>query len=379
MRIASFNVENLFERARILNSNEWVSGTTSERQDAARESLADFAKLNASLAKPVYSAADKAEILRLLKALGLEKTDENRFFILRRNRGSLLKRPNDGGPITVIAGGRDAWIGWLELKTEPINEKATQNTARVIKDVGADIVVVVEAEHRPSLSHFSSQILKTIGGDPYEHIMLIDGNDERGIDVGLMTRVEITVELMRSHVDDLDGSNRVFSRDCPEYHLALPGGERLVILANHLKSKGYGSQGANNARRKAQARRVREIYEGLIAGGAKYVAIAGDFNDSPDSDPLSPLLGDGSDLKDISEVAGFDWAGRQGTYGNATANDKIDYILLSPKLFAKATGGGVFRKGVWGGKNGDMWPIFPGMQKHQAASDHAAIYADFDF
>lgn len=45
---------------------------------------------------------------------------------------------------------------------------------------------------------------------------------------------------MRSHVDDRVDGELVFSRDCPEYHVALPDGRRLVVLANHFKSKGYG-------------------------------------------------------------------------------------------------------------------------------------------
>jgi endonuclease/exonuclease/phosphatase family metal-dependent hydrolase len=210
--------------------------------------------------------------------------------------------------------------------------------------------------------------------------MLIDGNDERGIDVGLMSRSPQTLDFMRSHVDDRGATGRVFSRDCPEFHLSLPGGERLVVLANHLKSKGYGTTAASNAKRKAQAARIREIYEQLKAGGADYVAIAGDFNDTPDSDPLEPLLGEGSDLVDISTHPAFDFSGRPGTYANATKGDKIDYILLSPGLFAHTTGGGIFRKGVWGGKHGDLWPHYDEIKHaHQAASDHAAIYADFDF
>jgi len=37
----------------------------------------------------------------------------------------------------------------------------------------------------------------------------------------------------------------------------------------------------------------------------------------------------------------------------------------------------VFRKGVWGGKNGDLWPVYPTMKaKVHQASHHAAIYAD---
>ena len=41
------------------------------------------------------------------------------------------------------------------------------------------------------------------------------------------------------------------------------------------------------------------------------------------------------------------------------------------------TDGGIFRKGVWGGKNGTLWEHYPDMTKAaEAASDHAAIWAD---
>ena len=41
------------------------------------------------------------------------------------------------------------------------------------------------------------------------------------------------------------------------------------------------------------------------------------------------------------------------------------------------TGGRIFRKGAWGGKNGTLWPHYATMtQAAEAASDHAAIYAD---
>jgi hypothetical protein len=106
---------------------------------------------------------------------------------------------------------------------------------------------------------------------------------------------------------------------------------------------------------------VREIYDGLRREGVKHVLIAGDFNDTPDSVPLAPLLANGSDLKDISDHPNFDDGGRPGTYANGTKRNKIDYLLMSPALFAKVERGGVFRKGVWGGKNGSLWEIYPEM------------------
>ena len=65
------------------------------------------------------------------------------------------------------------------------------------------------------------------------------------------------------------------------------------------------------------------------------------------------------------------------TFGNGAPSDKIDYILLSPALFATVRQGGVFRMGVWGGKNGTLWPHFPELKSDKdAASDHAALWVE---
>jgi hypothetical protein len=65
---------------------------------------------------------------------------------------------------------------------------------------------------------------------------------------------------------------------------------------------------------------------------------------------------------------------------NGTKSQKIDYVLLSPALFAKTIGGAVFRLGVWGGTHGTLFPHYQTMSKSiHAASDHAAIYADINF
>ncbi len=367
MRIAAFNVENLFSRARAMNHEDWAEG---------RPILTEFSKLNTILAKDVYTGADKEAILESLDTLGLSASDENKFVILRQNRGHLVKRPA-AGPV-IIANGRGDWIGWLALKTEAVNETATRMTAQVIKDVNADILAVVEAEDRIALTRFNDQLLEPIGSQ-YGGIMLIDGNDERGIDVGLLTKGTARVESIVSHVDDLEGTNRVFSRDCPEFTVRISPAETILVMVNHLKSKGYGSPASSNARRKAQAKRVREIYDQRRAAGVNLIAVAGDFNDTPASDPLQPLLGDGSDLKDIFEHPAFVGDGRPGTYANGTASNKIDYLLLSPALFARVTAGGVFRKGVWGGVHGTLFPHYDEMtQASHAASDHAAVWADFN-
>jgi hypothetical protein len=125
--------------------------------------------------------------------------------------------------------------------------------------------------------------------------------------------------------------------------------------------------------------RVREIYDGHRQGGVARIAVIGDFNDTPDSEPLAPLLAQGSELRDVSVHPSYEDDGRPGTFGNGTTSQKIDYILLSPELFARVAKAGVFRKGVWGGKNGTLFEHYPEMTKAvHAASDHAAIFVDLD-
>jgi len=366
MRLASFNVENLFDRAVAMNQ---------PTLEAGKAALEDVAQLDAIFAKTQYTAADKANILQRLSSLGLSKSDEGgKFARLRQNHGKLLKRPKTGQP-QVVASGRGSWIGWVELKTDRVDEAATRNAARVIQEIGADILGIVEVDNRIALRRFNDGTLKTVDSPPYRHVMVIDGNDDRGIDVGLLTNFPIG--NMRSHVDDVVGGQLVFSRDCPEYEIQLPSGKTLLLLINHFKSKGFGGQQESNARRKRQAQRVREIYDSRRAAGMDFVAVLGDFNDTPDSAPLAPLLQNASDLRDVSQSQNFQLDNWQGTYGD-TQKDKIDYILLSPELFVRVTKAGVFRKGVWSGKTNNKWQRYDMAGPEQAASDHAAIWAELN-
>jgi hypothetical protein len=82
-------------------------------------------------------------------------------------------------------------------------------------------------------------------------------------------------------------------------------------------------------------------------------------------------------LGDITTHSNFIGDGRPGTFGSGNARDKIDYLLLSPALFDKVSGGKIWRLGVWGAKNGTLFPHYDTHHPRQeAASDHAALYAD---
>jgi endonuclease/exonuclease/phosphatase family metal-dependent hydrolase len=185
-----------------------------------------------------------------------------------------------------VADGRGDWIGSIEWRRDLIQAPAIENTGRIINEIKADVLWVVEVESRPVFRRFNETILKEA---PYPHAMLIDGNDERGIDVGLLCRRPVTD--MRSHVDDLEPATLrpVFSRDCAEFEIDLLGTRHLWVLVNHFKSRGYGSKTTNDAKRKRQAETVAGILDRFDLQ-KQLVAVAGDFNELPKSASLAPLL-----------------------------------------------------------------------------------------
>ena len=367
MRLAVYNVENLFDRPCAMNLDTWAEG---------RKTLEWFSELSQLLGELKYTDKSKNRMVELLGLLGLEKSDQGPFVTLRRNRGKLLSRPKDQKPV-ITASGRAEWSGTLELRREPVNEVAMLNTARVIRDLKADVLGVVEAENRPGLVQFNDVLLPAAGGDPFRHIMLIDGNDSRGIDVGLLTGDGYPIGNVQSHVDDRDAKdNAIFSRDCPEYSVTTPSGKKILILLNHLKSKGYGGQVSSDARRKAQAERVAEIYRERSKAGQRYIVVMGDFNDTPSSAALAPLLA-GTDLTDAFMHPKFDKGGYDGTYGLCNASNKIDFMLLSPDLYKLVNSGGLVRMGMWPGVKPKRWDTYDELTKdYEAASDHAAVWVE---
>ena len=373
MKIAAFNVENLFNRPRVFDARYAAIAT---------DLIASASELSALFEDLSYSAAARARMLVLMQVLGILTSDTSPFVWLRRIRGGLIRRPRNGPP-EIIATGRGDWIGWLEFKTEAVNEIAIHNTGRVIRDVAADVLAVVEAENRITLKMFSEAVLAHVNQEvavpvTYDEVMLIDGNDERGIDVGLMTRRGHHIGAVTSHISDLNpAGDPIFSRDCPEYEVTTPSGAVVTVIPNHFKSKYGGNNAASRRRRRDQATRVAQIYAARRAAGQHNVVILGDLNDTPDSAELAPLLG--TDLRDVGNHPLFDTGPFPGKGTHELGNDssKIDYLLLSPALWTQVTGCGLFRMGNWPGTSPRRWPVYPSLTRDiHAASDHHLIWAD---
>jgi len=362
IKIGTFNLNNLFERPIIMELEGF--------SETGKEVLDDVAALNMLIEKPVYDAATKLAAKQILDKYLLDEIQKD-FFSVNEVRENLFSLKQDGSGVEIVAGGRKDWVGWIELTKGTTNEISLSNTAKVIQAINVDILCTVEVDSRVALNRFNHQLLKAKNVQ-FSHCMVIDGNDDRGIDVGLLSNFEI-VEII-SHVDDfyLDSQNHkyeVFSRDCPEYKVKIRDGVFVTVLCNHLKSKGYGSQTQNNAKRKKQTNRIIEILSKFDLTKDR-VVVAGDFNDTPKSDPLKKLL----KLANLCNV--FDspvFSGERWTY--RTGSDQIDYLLVSKPLFDTISNVKIERRGIFKRNN----PAFPEVtNKVTQASDHAAVWAEFE-
>ena|SRR5215203_260388 len=380
VKIASFNVENLFERPKAFNNTDLTVGNPI--LDAYRD-------VNVLIKKDPYTPADKAQIRDLLVTLdiyfindqGAVRHSESfppRWAWLRKNRGTFDRQPQDPSKsVEIIAEGRRDWIGWIELVTEPTDEIGTRMTARVIRDVDADILGIIEAEDRPSLVRLNDELLD----GQYRHAMLVDGNDDRGIDVGIMTGENFEILSICSNVDSVDNSGQVFSRDCPQYEIKTPNGTVVHVLVNHFKSQ----SGGGGSKRRRQANKVRQIADNLIQQG-KHVVVMGDLNEGPAAQTtqavnLVGLYNNNSQLIDCYSLAQFDTGTRPGSYDSCGLGNRLDYIFISQSLQPFFTGGGLFRKGLWGSRQSrpTNWDTYPEMTRSvEQASDHSVAFVELD-
>lgn len=365
LRVASFNVENLFSRPIAMDYEDFAKG---------QPFLDAYAELNSLFSQETYSPEVKARILELMKENKLTGArPQNKHLEFRKIRGQLLAKKGDA--YTVVANGRADWVGWLELKEKEVNDKAILNTARVIAAVDADIIALCEVEDRPGLIRFHDNVLRPIldatGRQPYPYGLVVDGNDTRGIDVAILSRYPISD--ISTHVFDEQEGKTIFSRDCCEYFVELPEiADRLIVMVNHFTSRGSDPTGMT--RRIHQSTRVAEIVGQRLEQGFTRLIVCGDLNDSPERPGIAPLIAHPK-LKDaIATFANqIDPSGKRlGTY--ETGKIQIDYLLMSPEIVAVARAAGVERRGHYAPRT---WKAFDSVKSaRDNASDHHCLWVD---
>jgi endonuclease/exonuclease/phosphatase family metal-dependent hydrolase len=361
LRAGTYNVNNLFRRARLFQEPGFSKKSAPV--------LKDISRLCTLIDRKVYTPAIKSEMIAILTKYQFDqRPSPNPWFTINEVRNKLVTIKKTGA-IEIAADGRADWVGSVDLKEEVVPEESTWNTGRVIKAIGVDVLCLVEIEDRQAITEFNKGILQELKTD-FGHNMSIEGNDDRGIDVGIYSRWPIT--SIQSHIDDTytdkaGKQQRVFSRDCPVFQIEYRKGKFLYMICNHFKSKGYGDQGSSDRKRTKQAEQVAEILKQFDLS-SDLVIIAGDLNDTPKSGALKPLM----KVKGLTDVLSLQ-SGPRNTY--ISGNDQIDYLLISRPLKDAFRKCGVERRG-WSKKGVASFKEVT--SKATQASDHAAVWAEFE-
>ena len=161
MKLATFNIQNLFHRDRSLIEKpfskcvtDWVS------------------ELDSLIRKKDYRQSETTRMRELSFLLGFDKSYQTPYAVMRRKSGFLfLKGMNYSKELQSCE--LTDWNGWIALQTVPINAFAIKNKARVISEVNPDILLLQEIEDRASLSEFNTELLPEHNCDPFEQLFVI--------------------------------------------------------------------------------------------------------------------------------------------------------------------------------------------------------------
>lgn len=239
--------------------------------------------------------------------------------------------------------------------------------ANRIKAMNVDVLALQEVEDIGVLREFA---LNDLGG-MYPYQVLVEGNDPRLIDLGLLSKYPIGgVSSWQHAVHKEEPSKAIFSRDLLEVEILNERRTRtlLTVYNNHLKSHFLRwdedtpeAREAANERRRRQADKVAEIVQARMRPSSRFV-IVGDLNDPPDSEFLAPLvqsqrLGLANGLLEPQETRPTPaerapsinpphpaWTYRFKDAGLPATHQLYDQIWLSPTLAARQQGAWIDRR-----------------------------------
>ncbi len=241
---------------------------------------------------------------------------------------------------------------------KPKEEWSLREQGKAILESDLDVVTLQEVENVAALSDFNENYL----GGKYD-VYLIEGNDERGIDVAFLVKKDLPfVVEQRSHKDEtwLDpvwggGPTKLFSRDLTSLVVrAEPGGKPLFVLfGTHFKSKRDrdGRDPESRIMRGAQVARAAEIIGRYRAelGDDVPLMIAGDFNGVvPEESEFRPLF-EAAGLIDAFDASPNPPSARDRvthTYhprGGPTHQGQMDAVLVSKSLRGSVRKAEVYR------------------------------------
>lgn len=232
---------------------------------------------------------------------------------------------------------------WGSRTTKPKKLDEIFNLGERLRQDAADVMAFQEVENKGALYEFNVEHL----GGQFQDIIVIEGNDPRGIQVGVASRLPIGQVVSYQFLRDIGErrKTKIFSRDLLEVEILDPEDYTYLftMFVSHLKSKyvdpSLSGEKREEAERRSTHRRTRQamaiaqiIKRRFFDPLQAYYIVTGDFNDTPDAPALSPLLRNNElNLFDVLQTVPEDkrWT---HYWSDAKEYSQIDYILLSPAM-----------------------------------------------
>ena len=215
MKIATFNVQNLFHRDRSL------------LQKTRGKCISDWiAEFDALLLKE-RCASNTERLKELSFLLGFDKTYQNPYVVIRKKVGALyLKGMNCSKELK--SGELTDWNGWIKVQTLPVDPESTNHKAMVISEIDPDLLVLQEVEDKISLDEFNHNFLPKYNCEQFSESILISGSEGKGREQALLLKNGYELKSVKIH--NLESSEYI-KQELLEYEIQAPKGEKIYLLS----------------------------------------------------------------------------------------------------------------------------------------------------
>ena len=234
-----------------------------------------------------------------------------------------------------------------------------EKLAAAIARLDADVLALQEVESRGYLARFLEVFAPQAG---YQDVVHFEGNDLRGIDVCLLSRLPVGPVTSFRHATFADetGKRQKFRRDLLCVRLEPEDGLPFEVWVAHLKSNSDGREYAEPVRM-AEAREIRRLLDKRLAADPNAaIIVCGDFNDTADSATVQTITGRGTTALRTA------WSSipepQRITYNLEPYRSMIDFILWTPGMHSR------YVKGTYAILGGSLEEI---------GSDHNPVRAEF--
>jgi endonuclease/exonuclease/phosphatase family metal-dependent hydrolase len=226
---------------------------------------------------------------------------------------------------------------------------------RVVNALDADFVVLQEVEHDIVVNELNEVEL----AGKYAHIAVSEGNDPRGIDVGVMSKYPL--DQVVTHAEEgfvqIGTSSPLykFARDAFEVHITV-NQRHVVFIGVHFKAK----DNDDPEKRLAEAQRTRQIADAIAADDPQAaIVVLGDFNDLPQSPPYEAISAGSPSFQNAALSAP---TADQYTFEFGGQQELVDHMMINPLMAERLDPATV---------KIDHGP------EAEAASDHSPVFAGF--